>query len=186
MASPCAASSAPRSRFSPNSTTAGRAGPGRGGADVQGTLDGVLGRLVAQHGHRGLHVGEAAGLHGDVEELARDHLRPAQVEHVERGGDLLERQAADGERAIVVIGQVFSVNTKKFGPGLVDLQRMAEEAEPRSEAPAMPTSFFEQLRARLLAALARDLLLSRPCVAFFSLARCGRPAFLLQGVCRAS
>ena len=47
---------------------------GEGGADVQRPLDGVLRRLVAQHGHRGLDVGAAAGLHGDVEELAGDHL----------------------------------------------------------------------------------------------------------------
>ena len=67
-------------------------GAGEGGSDVEGPLDGVLRRLVAQHGHRGLDVSRAARLHRDVEELARDHLGPAQVEQAHRGGDILQRQ----------------------------------------------------------------------------------------------
>ena len=57
---------------------------GERGADVERTFDRVLGGLEAQHRHRGLDVGPAAGLHGHVEELARDHLGPAPVEQLER------------------------------------------------------------------------------------------------------
>ena len=58
--------------------------PARAAPMCSGPLDGVLRGLVAQHGHRRVDVGAAAGLHGHVEELAGDHLRAAQVEHLER------------------------------------------------------------------------------------------------------
>ena len=63
-------------------------GAGERGADVQRPLDGVLRGLVAQHGHRGVDVGAAAGLDRHVEELPGDHLRAAPVEDLERRGDL--------------------------------------------------------------------------------------------------
>ena len=50
------------------------AAAGQRGADVERPLDGVLRRLVAQHGHRRVDVGDAARLHRHVEELAGDHL----------------------------------------------------------------------------------------------------------------
>ena len=76
------------------------AGAGEGGADVQRPLDGVLRRLVAQHRHRGVDVGPAAGLRRHVEELPGDHLRAAQVEHVERGGDPVRREPAAAQQLV--------------------------------------------------------------------------------------
>ena len=75
-------------------------GAGQSGADVQGPLDGVLRRLVAQHRHRGVDVGPAARLHGDVEELAGDHLGAAQVEQVERRPDPVPRQPAAAQHLV--------------------------------------------------------------------------------------
>ena len=76
----------------------GRAG--ERGAEVERSLDGVLGRLVAQHRHRGVDVGVAAGLGGDVEELAGDHLGAAQVEDVERRGHGRQRQPAAAQQLV--------------------------------------------------------------------------------------
>ena len=73
---------------------------GQRGADVERPLDGVLGGLVAQHRHRGVDVGAAAGLHGDVEELAGDHLGAAQVEDVERRSDARQRQPAAAQQLV--------------------------------------------------------------------------------------
>ena len=87
---------------SPNavsSASARRRRAGERGAEVERPLDGVLRRLVAQHRHRGVHVGVAAGLGGDVEELAGDHLGAAQVEHVERRGHDLAAAARSGAAA---------------------------------------------------------------------------------------
>ncbi len=70
------------------------------GADVQRALDGVLRGLVAQYGHRGVDVGLAAGLHRDVEELAGDHLRSAQVEQVHGRADPVPRQPAAAQHLV--------------------------------------------------------------------------------------
>ena len=79
------------------SVSGGRAG--QRGPEVQRPLDGVLRRLVAQHRHRGVDVGVAAGLGRDVEELAGDHLGAAQVEHVERGRPRSPAAARSGAAA---------------------------------------------------------------------------------------
>ena len=69
-------------------------GAGERGADVQRPLDGVLRGLVAQHPHRLLDVGGAAGLHRDVEELPGDHLAAGGVEERQRVADHGVRHAA--------------------------------------------------------------------------------------------
>ena len=77
-----------------------RRGAGQRGADVERPLDGVLRRLVAQHGHRVVDVGAAARLHGHVEELPGDDLRPAAVEDLERRSDPVQRHAAPAQQLV--------------------------------------------------------------------------------------
>ena len=67
---------------------------------MQRPLDGVLRRLVAQHPHRVVHVGRAACLHRDVEELARDHLRAAPVEEGERRLDPVPAKSAAAQQLV--------------------------------------------------------------------------------------
>ena len=67
---------------------------------MERALDGVLGGLVAQHGHRRVDVGATAGLHRDVEELPADHLGAAVVEHLEGGHHALGRQAAPAQQLV--------------------------------------------------------------------------------------
>ena len=92
---------------------------GQRGADVQRPLDGVLRRLVAQHGHRGVDVGPAAGLHGHVEELPGDHLRAAQVEQVERRPDPVPRQPAAAQHLVGPAQQQVAEQDRRGGAVLL-------------------------------------------------------------------
>ncbi len=74
--------------------------PRQGGADVQGPLDGVLRRLVAQHRHRRVHVGRPPRLRRDVEELPGDHLAAGQVEVAEGVQHPLGRQPAGAQQLV--------------------------------------------------------------------------------------
>ncbi len=67
---------------------------------MQRPLDGVLRGLVAQHGHRRVDVRATTRLHGHVEELARDHLRAAPVEDLQRRRDLGEGQSAATQQLV--------------------------------------------------------------------------------------
>ena len=96
-------------------------------ADVQRSLDGVLRGLVAQHGHGGIDVGHAPGLHRDVEELAGDHLGAAAVEDVERGHDPVARQTAVPQQ---LVGPAQQQVTQQDRGGRAVLLRVAPPAVP--------------------------------------------------------
>ena len=108
---------------------------GQGGADVQRPLDGVLRGLVAQHRHRGLDVGPAAGLHGHVQELPGDHLGAAQVEHVHRRADPVPAEARAAEQ-LVGPGQQ-QVAEQDRGRGAV-LRRARRSSRPAGGRPRTP------------------------------------------------
>ena len=109
---------------------------GERGADVQRPLDGVLRGLVAQHGHRGVDVGAAAGLDRDVEELAGDHLGAAQVEDLERRRDPARAAARSGAAARRTRSS--SRSPSRIAAGGAVLLRVAAPAGARGARPRRP------------------------------------------------
>ena len=108
---------------------------GQRGADVERPLDGVLRRLVAQHRHRGVDVGDTARLHGHVEELAGDHLAAAAVEDVERRRDPVQRQAAAAEQLVGPAEQQVAEQDRRGGAVLLGVAAPAGRARCSAAKP---------------------------------------------------
>ena len=107
--------------------------PGEGRADVERTLDGVLGGLVAQHVHGQVDVARAAGLGAHVEELAGHDLAAREVEERLGGAHPLAVEAAGAQQLVGPAEQQVAEQDRGRGAVLLRVPAPARALVQRAE-----------------------------------------------------